>query len=78
MSLFYSRKSKLQLLGLLDQDTFKTSIKSSHKCSMCFTYNGITISWRFVKQTMVATFSNHLETLKHLYSKITWTILYQR
>ena len=45
------------------QDIFQIRIKLDHKPGMFFNYNGTAISWRSVKQTMVATSSNHSEIL---------------
>ena len=55
MRLFYSNESKQKLLGYADvgylSDPHKTISQSGH----VFNYNGTVISWKSVKQTMVAT-----------------------
>ena len=45
------------------QDIFQIHIKLYHKSGYVFNYNGTAISWRSVKQTMVATSSNHSEII---------------
>ena len=63
MSLFYSSESKQQLLGYADAEYLLDSYKGKSQTWYVFIYNGTTISWRSIKQTMVATSSNHLEIL---------------
>ncbi|WJZ95457.1 hypothetical protein VitviT2T_014227 [Vitis vinifera] len=63
MCLFYSRKSKQQLLGYADARYLSDPHKGRSQIGYVFNCNGTTISWRSVKQTMVATSSNHLEIL---------------
>ncbi|WKA05539.1 hypothetical protein VitviT2T_023501 [Vitis vinifera] len=63
MGLFYSRESKQQLLGYADARYLSDPHKGRSQTGYVFNCNGITISWRSVKQTMVATSSNHSEIL---------------
>ena len=63
MSLFYSRKSKQQLLGYANAEYLSDPYKGKSQTLYVFNYNGTAISWRSMKQTMVATSSNHLEIL---------------
>ena len=59
MSLFYSRESKQQLLGYADVRYISDPHKGRSQIGYVFNYNGTAISWKSVKQTMVATSSNH-------------------
>ena len=63
MSLFYSRESKQQLLGYADTGYLSDPHKGRSQTGYVFNYNGTAISWRSVKQTMVATSTNHSEIL---------------
>ena len=63
MGLFYSRESKLQLLGYADEGYLSDPHKARSQIGYVCNCNGIAISWRFVKQAMVTTLSNHLEIL---------------
>ncbi|WJZ98775.1 hypothetical protein VitviT2T_017282 [Vitis vinifera] len=63
MGLFYSRESKQQLLGYADAGYLSDPHKGRSQTGYVFNYNGTAISWRSVKQTMVATSSNHSEIL---------------
>ena len=63
MSLFYSRESKQQLLGYADAGYLLDPHKGRSQIGYVFNCNGTAISWRFVKQRMVATSSNHSEIL---------------
>ena len=63
MSLFYSRESKQQLLGYADAKYLLNPRKSRSQTRYVFNCNGTGISWRFVKQIMVVTSSNHLKIL---------------
>ena len=63
MGLFYSNESKQQLLGYADAGYLSDPHKAKSQTGYVFTYNGTAISWRSVKQTMVATSSNHSEIL---------------
>ena len=63
MGLYYSKESKSQLIGYADVGYLSDPHKARSQTSYVFTYGGTTISWRSVKQTTVATSSNHLEIL---------------
>ncbi|WKA08579.1 hypothetical protein VitviT2T_026289 [Vitis vinifera] len=63
MSLYYSKESKSQLIGYADAGYLSDPHKTRSQTGYVFTYGGTTISWRSVKQTMVATSSNHLEII---------------
>ena len=63
MSLFYLREWKQQLLGYADIRYLLDPHKGRSQIGYVFNYNGTSISWRSVKQSMVATSSNHLEIL---------------
>ena len=59
MGLFYSKESKQQLLGYADAGYLSDPHKAQSQIGYVFSYNGAAISWKSVKQTMVATSSNH-------------------
>ena len=59
MGLFYSNKSEEKLLRYGDAGYLSDPHKSRSQTGFVFNYNGTAISWRTVKQTMVATSSNH-------------------
>ena len=63
MGLFYSNKSKEKLLGYADAGYLSDPYKARSQTGYVFNYNETAISWRSVKQTMVATSSNHSEIL---------------
>ena len=63
MDLFYSNKSKEKLLGYADAGYLSDPHKARSQTGYVFNYNGTAISWRSVKQTMVATSSNHSEII---------------
>ena len=63
MSLFYSRELKQQLFRYVDEGYFLDPHKCRSQTGYMFNCNGIAISWRSVKQTMMATSSNHSEIL---------------
>ncbi|RVW88003.1 Retrovirus-related Pol polyprotein from transposon TNT 1-94 [Vitis vinifera] len=63
MGLFYSRESKQQLLGYADAGYLSDPHKGRSQTGYVFNCNGTAISSRSVKQTMVATSSNHSEIL---------------
>ena len=63
MGLFYSNKSKEKLLGYADAGYLSDPHKARSQTGYVFNYNETAISWRSVKQTMVATSSNHLEII---------------
>ena len=64
MGLFYSNKSKEKLLRYADAGYLSDPHKARSQTGYVFNYNGTAISWRSVKQTMVATSSNHSEILE--------------
>ena len=61
--LFYSKVPKLELLGYTDAGYLSDPHKARSQSGYVFTYGDTAISWRYVKQTMVATSSNHSELL---------------
>ena len=63
MGLFYSNKSKEKLLGYANAGYLSDSHKARSQTVYVFNYSGTAISWRSVKQTMVATSSNHSEII---------------
>ena len=63
MGLYYSKESKSQLIGYADAGYLLDPYKTRSQMGYVFTYGGMIISWRSVKQTMVATSSNHSEIL---------------
>ena len=66
MSLFYSRESKQQLLRYADAEYLSDSHKGRSQTGYVFNYNSTTISWRYVKQTMVASSSNIYKYLQFM------------
>ena len=63
MGLFYSNNSEEKLLGYADAGYLSYPHKARSQTGYVFNYNGTAISWRSVKQTMVATSSNHSEII---------------
>ena len=63
MVLFYSNKSNFDLVGYADVGYLYDPHKARSQTGYLFTCGGTTISWRFVKQTIMATLSNHVEIL---------------
>ena len=63
MGLYYSKESKSQLIGYADAGYLSDPHIARSQMGYVFTYNDTTISWRSVKQTMIATSSNHSEIL---------------
>jgi hypothetical protein len=63
MGLFYSKGSKSQLSGYADAGYLSDPHKARSQTGYLFTCGNTAISWRSVKQTMVATSSNHSEIL---------------
>ena len=63
MRLLYSKESKQQLLGYADAGYLSDPHKARSQTEYVFSCNGATISWKYVKQTMVTTSSNHSEIL---------------
>ena len=63
MGLFYSKESKQQLLGYADLGYLLDPHKARSQTGYVFRCNRAAISWKYVKQTMVATSSNHSKIL---------------
>jgi hypothetical protein len=59
MGLFYSRGSNSQLVGYVDAGFLSDPHKGRSQMGYLFTCENTTISWRSIKQTLVATSSNH-------------------
>ena len=63
MGLFYSKVPKPELLGYTDAGYLSDPHKAQSQSGYVFTCGNTVISWRSVRQTMVATSSNHSELL---------------
>jgi hypothetical protein len=63
MELFYPRGSNSQLVGYADEGFLSDSHKGRSQTGYLFTCGSTAISWRYVKQTLVATSSNHSEII---------------
>ena len=63
MGLFYSKTLEPQFFGYANAGYLLDPHKIRSKTGYIFTNENTTISWRSVKQTMVATSSNHSEIL---------------
>ena len=63
MKLFYSNKSKFNQVGFVDFGYLSDPYKAKSQSGYLFTYEGTTISWRSMKQTITTTTSNHAEIL---------------
>ena len=63
IGLFYFKVPKLELLGYTDAGYLSDPHKVLSQSGYVFTYGDTAVSLRFVKQTMVATSSNHSELL---------------
>lgn len=63
MRLFYLKESNSQLIGYADEGYLSDPHKGQSQTDYLFTCGGTTISWRSMKQTMIATFSNHAEIM---------------
>ena len=63
MGLFYSKVMEPQLLGYADAGYLSDPHNARSQIGYIFTYGNTAIFWRSVKQTMVATSSNHSEIL---------------
>ena len=63
MSLFYLRESKQQILVNVDAGYLSDPHKGKSQTGYVFNCNSTAISWRSVKQTMMAISSNHLVIL---------------
>jgi hypothetical protein len=59
MRLFYSKGSNSQLVGYVDVGFLSDLHKSRSQTRYLFTCGSITISWRSIKQALVAISSNH-------------------
>ena len=63
IGLFYSKVPKPELLGYTDAGYLLDPHKARSQSGYVFTCGDTVVSWRSVKQTMVATSSNHSELL---------------
>ena len=63
VGLYYLKESKSQLIGYVYAGYLLDLYKTRSQMRYIFTYGGMIISWKSVKQTMVATSSNHSEIL---------------
>ena len=63
MRLFYSKGSNSQLVGYANAGFLSDPHKVRYQTGYLFTCKNTAISWRSVKQTLVATFLNHLEIM---------------
>ncbi|KAL0560271.1 hypothetical protein IC582_000671 [Cucumis melo] len=63
VGLFYSNKSNFNLVGFADSGYLFDSHKTRSRTGYLFTYGGTAISWRLVKQTITATYSNYTKIL---------------
>ena len=62
MGLFYCRLNS-QLIGYVDAGYLSYPYKERSQTGYLFTYDGTAISWKFIKQTLVFTSSNHSEII---------------
>ncbi|XP_049414702.1 secreted RxLR effector protein 161-like [Solanum stenotomum] len=63
MGLLYSNASKSELIGYADAGYLSDPHKARSQTGYLLTYGDTTISWRSMKQTIVATSSNHAEII---------------
>ncbi|XP_074290139.1 secreted RxLR effector protein 161-like [Silene latifolia] len=63
MGLFFSNSSKADLVGFADAGYLSDPHNARSQTGYVFTCGGTAISWRSMKQTLVATSSNHAEIL---------------
>ena len=63
MGLFYSNESMSELIGYTDAGYLSDPHKARSQTDYLFTCGDTTISWRSMKQTLVATSSNHAEII---------------
>jgi hypothetical protein len=63
MGLFYSEGSKPHIVGYADAGYLSDPHNGRSQTGYVFTCGGAAISWRSIKQTLVATSSNHYEIL---------------
>lgn len=61
LRLVYSKATKSGLVGYADAGYRFDSHKACSQICYVFTYNSTTISWRFMKKSLVATSSNHYD-----------------
>jgi hypothetical protein len=61
IGLFYPKVSKLELVGYANAGYLSDPHNGRSQTDYLFTSGGTTISCRFVKQTIIATSSNHAE-----------------
>ena len=63
IGLFYSKVPKPEFLGYTDAGYLSDPHKTQSQSGYVFTCGNIVVSWRFVKQLMVETSSNHSDLL---------------
>ncbi|XP_070054489.1 secreted RxLR effector protein 161-like [Nicotiana tomentosiformis] len=63
MSLFYGNNCSPDLVGYVDAEYLSYPHKARSQTGYVFTCGGTTISWRSIKQSIVATSSNHAEII---------------
>ena len=63
MGLLYSNASKLELIGCAYAGYLSDPHKVRSQANYLFTYGGTVVSWRSMKQAIVATSSNHAEII---------------
>ena len=63
MGLYYSNLFKSYLIGYVDGGYLSNPHKARPQTCYLFTYGGTATSWRSIKQTLVASSSNHAEIL---------------
>ena len=63
MGLFYSNESKSELIGYADARYLSYPHKDRSQTGYLLTCGDMAISWRSMKQTFVATSSNHAEII---------------
>lgn len=63
MGLFYSKVSKLELSGYANDGYLLDPRNGISQIDYLFTYDGTTMSWRSMKQSITTILSNHIELL---------------
>ena len=63
LGLWYSRKGVPSMVGYVDADYMSDPHNAISHTSFVFLYGGAAISWRSVKQTLVAKSTNHSEII---------------
>ena len=63
LDLFYLTKSQHELLNCADIGYLSNPHKARSQIEYLFTCGGATISWRFTKQSIATTSSNHTEIM---------------